>query len=572
MLNLISKFKIQLFLIALLLVGAVVMYFVASSFQKQEEEKRKLRLQAVHEDAILKIKSSVNNFAMLASGIGSFIKYNEKFPTDGELQVYTNHLIKDLQYKDSLVVSLIDTNHVFQYSFTKNLIDPQKLVGTSVRQFRDKVDISLLQYAMEKEIMVLFEPFNLVEGWPGIAMNFGIKRNGEKIGYVASIINLKHIVNSIYNGGNSKDFAFRFTTSKGFDFDREAVYDGKPIYNKNRDLQFYKNFDIDTNLFIYSNISVFDLNIRIGAVYKNASRADNYFVLFLYSWYFILFAFSTITVRQIYTAQRLNFKLRIANQQIEEKNKEITDSIEYAQNIQKAFLVSDEYLNTALAEHFLLFKPRDIVSGDFYWCYQSTEGKVIWTAVDCTGHGVPGAFMSMIGTGFLNEIIIENGITRADVILNKLREKIITALGQTGKLGEQKDGMDMALCVWDRQGDKLEFAGANNSLWLLRGNEIQEFKADRQPIGYFSDELKPFTKHEIQLQKGDLLYTFSDGYQDQFGGPKGKKFKAKMFKELLVSIKDKPMEKQKTIIDQKIEEWKGDLEQVDDICIIGVRI
>ena len=273
---------------------------------------------------------------------------------------------------------------------------------------------------------------------------------------------------------------------------------------------------------------------------------------------------------------------------VEERNKEISDSISYARTIQTAILPSEKLTRSLLLEHFILYKTKDIVSGDFYWVYQ-TNNKVIYIAADCTGHGVPGAFMSMIGNSLLNEIIIEKGITEADKILNELRKAIINTLGQTGASGESRDGMDIALCVWHkdtnkpasaealpagRQGSagRLEFAGANNPLYLIRNGELIETKADKQPIGYEQGKDQPFTKHEIQLQKGDTIYIFSDGYQDQSGGPRNKKFMKKQFRQLFLDIQGKSMQEQKEILDNTIEAWKGDLEQVDDILVIGIEV
>ena len=276
-------------------------------------------------------------------------------------------------------------------------------------------------------------------------------------------------------------------------------------------------------------------------------------------------------------------------EEIVHKNKELTDSINYAQRIQSAILTSEQYLNDMflpqeqIASHFILYKPKDIVAGDFYWAYKTKNGKAIWVAADCTGHGVPGAFMSMIGNSLLNEIVVEKKVEEPDEILNQLRAGIIKSLGQGVKEDDKrKDGMDASLCCWDKMNNKFSFAGANNSLWILRkesplpngdgvGVGLMEIEPDIQPVGHHL-VMNSFTKKEIQLQKGDTLYTFTDGFCDQFGGPKGKKFKYKPFKELLLSIQEKTMPEQREILSNTIDEWKGSLEQVDDICVFGVRI
>ena len=254
------------------------------------------------------------------------------------------------------------------------------------------------------------------------------------------------------------------------------------------------------------------------------------------------------------------------------RKKEIMDSIQYARRIQTAVLPPFKFILQILPNNFfILNKPRDIVSGDYYWMAQKDNQTVI-AAADCTGHGVPGAFMSLLGVSFLNEIFNKIETVNANILLDMLRESIIKALNQAGNEneGETKDGMDMALCVIDFNTYELQFSGANNPLYLIRNNEVIETKGDKMPVGV-CDNKKPFTNNFIQLQKKDLLYIFSDGYADQFGGPQGKKFKYKPLKNLLLSIQDKPMSEQKEILDKVIEDWRGDLFQVDDILIMGVK-
>jgi serine phosphatase RsbU (regulator of sigma subunit) len=264
-------------------------------------------------------------------------------------------------------------------------------------------------------------------------------------------------------------------------------------------------------------------------------------------------------------------EIRKQRDQIADQKQSITDSIHYASRIQNAILPPNEFISKHLAEFFILFKPRDIVSGDFYW-FTENESKVIITAADCTGHGVPGAFMSMLGISFLNEIVNKEKIISANEILNELRDHVKTSLHQTGKSNESKDGMDMALCVIDKENMTIDFAGANNPLYLIRDGELIQYKADRMPIGIYIKDNLPFTNHLVDVQKDDIVYIFSDGYVDQFGGDKGKKFMPKNFKALLLEHHQKPMEYQKEMLDQTIEFWKGDTEQVDDILVIGIKI
>ena len=253
------------------------------------------------------------------------------------------------------------------------------------------------------------------------------------------------------------------------------------------------------------------------------------------------------------------------------QKQEITDSIQYAQRIQDAILPPAELLEALLPEHFIYFKPRDIVSGDFYWVAHKDD-KLVIAAVDCTGHGVPGAFMSMLGHSFLNEIVNNYKISQPGRILNRLRDTLKKALHQTGKMDETKDGMDIALCILDLSSKMIQFSGAYNPLFMIRNNEITELKGDRMPIGIHFDEKKSFTSHDLQLKKGDAVYLFSDGYVDQFGGLKGSKFKMEPFKKLLLEIHNESMEEQKEILDEELEKWRGDLNQVDDILVIGFKI
>jgi serine phosphatase RsbU (regulator of sigma subunit) len=258
--------------------------------------------------------------------------------------------------------------------------------------------------------------------------------------------------------------------------------------------------------------------------------------------------------------------VELAHSELEEKNQEITDSIQYAKRIQNAILPPLKLVKEYLQESFILYKPKDIVAGDFYWL-EHKEDKILFAAADCTGHGVPGAMVSVICNNGLNRSVREYGLTDPGEILNKTREIVIAEFEKSEE--EVKDGMDIALC--SLEGSILKYAGANNPLWIIRNGEIIETKADKQPIGKF-DELLPYTTHTFELQKGDSIYIFSDGYADQFGGEKGKKFKAANFKKLLLSIQNESIEQQKELINESFEEWKGDLEQLDDVCVIGVRI
>ncbi|MFT7611871.1 MAG: serine phosphatase RsbU (regulator of sigma subunit)/Tfp pilus assembly protein PilF [Parvicellaceae bacterium] len=262
------------------------------------------------------------------------------------------------------------------------------------------------------------------------------------------------------------------------------------------------------------------------------------------------------------------FEIELQKDVIEEKSKDITDSIVYAKRIQEAILPPFRLMKELLPEHFLHYKPKDIVAGDFYWLEQ-VENSIIFAAADCTGHGVPGAMVSVVCNNAMNRAVREFGLNDPGLILDKTR---ILVADQFGKGDEDvKDGMDIALCSLN--GNELKYSGANNPLWIIRkdGEEIEEIKATKQAIGKVDDPV-PFTTHFIQLEKGDTFYVFSDGFADQFGGEKGKKFKSANFKRLLLSIQNGAMDDQCSVLDESFEAWRGDLEQLDDVCIIGVRI
>jgi len=336
-------------------------------------------------------------------------------------------------------------------------------------------------------------------------------------------------------------------------------------------------------------------HVKARNIYNHVSNEAVYEFTILAPWYrkwwayilYVIFASAIVyVIVKVYTRQlRQIIKERTAEvvrqkdeiekqkEEIEEKNNDIMDSIKYAKKIQTALLPPEEDMSRLGLDGFILFLPRDIVSGDFYWIGKK-NGKAITVAADCTGHGVPGAFMSMLGISFLNNIIGAAREVKANEILNELRAQVIKHLRQKGQEGEQKDGMDLALHIIDKENKKIEFAGANNPLILIRNEEIIQIKADRMPIGIHERADEPFQNHEMEVFGGDVLYTFSDGFQDQFGGPENKKFMIKKLKELFVEISKKSMDEQKEILRTTFFDWMktGGTEQIDDVIVIGIRI
>jgi len=269
------------------------------------------------------------------------------------------------------------------------------------------------------------------------------------------------------------------------------------------------------------------------------------------------------------------FQLAAANHVIADKNKSIVDSIEYAKRIQDAMLPNEKDWNSLHQDYFVFYQPKDIVSGDFYWLQHQVKdnGSVLHAAVgDCTGHGVPGALMSILGMSSIQEIYAQDDAYLPNQILNQLRKKITFNLKQTGEFGEQKDGMDLGLIHYFTKERKLEFAGANTAAWVVRGHEIIVLKGDRMPIGIQYGPEQPFTLQSLPLREGDWIYLFTDGFVDQLGGEFGKKYLSKNFKTFLLSIHHLPSQEQKKRIEEEFQRWKKENDQMDDVLVFGLHI
>lgn len=321
---------------------------------------------------------------------------------------------------------------------------------------------------------------------------------------------------------------------------------------------------------------------------KQIQKSKDLIITFSLSGIFLLLVISFLIYYAYRNKKTINVNLEKQKKLVEEKNKEITDSIRYAKRIQSAILPANKIINEWLPENFILYQPKDVVSGDFYWLESPLSKKklddttVLFAAADCTGHGVPGAMVSVVCNNALNRSVREYSLTEPGKILDKIQEIVVQEFEKSDE--EVKDGMDIALCSLQLSENytTLQYAGANNPLWIIKpisnklkpqtlSFELIEYKGNKQPIGKV-DYPQPFTNHTIKLEKGDSIYIFTDGYADQFGGPKNKKMMYKPFKELLLSIQQKSMQEQRIILEQHFQNWKGDLEQVDDVCVIGVRI
>jgi len=342
---------------------------------------------------------------------------------------------------------------------------------------------------------------------------------------------------------------------------------------------------------------IYKVQVRAKNIFGNISTSTEYFVsvkspLWMHTWFIIavtaacillltllIFIFQKKKERKL---QRYNNQLeekveertqeiQKQKEQIEYKNREITDSLNYASQIQSAVLPPLKVIDNSVSESFVLNRPKDIVSGDFYWANR-INGQLVVTAADCTGHGVPGAFLSMLGVTFLNEITNKMEHLKANTILEKLRKRVIKSMHQEGYDKKRLDGIDLSLVVLDLKNKELQFSGANNPLYIIRNGELTEFKGDRMPIGVHSYTDRPFTNHKIEVKKNDLIYMFSDGFIDQFGGEYGRKFLSRNFKALLSEISNLSLNDQKEILFETLKMWKGKRDQLDDILIVGLKI
>ncbi|MFI5202996.1 MAG: tetratricopeptide repeat protein [Flavobacteriales bacterium] len=298
------------------------------------------------------------------------------------------------------------------------------------------------------------------------------------------------------------------------------------------------------------------------------TKRDSLFKKFAIGLTVLLLLLVLIILNRFRIKQKSNKELSQKNHIIEEKNKEITDSINYAQRIQHAVLPPDGLLQTIFNDSFILYLPKDIISGDFYWIEKSNEWIYV-AAADCTGHGVPGALVSVVCSNALNNVLNQQKNIDPASLLTQVRSEILEKLSRSSD--RIMDGMDISVCCINTKTLELKWAGANNPLWILSENTVKEVTADKQPVGDYPD-MKNFTLQTATLKKGDLLYLFTDGYADQFGGKRNKKIKNTLFKELLLDMRAKPMHEQCLLLKTFYYEWKGVNEQIDDVCVIGIRV
>jgi serine phosphatase RsbU (regulator of sigma subunit) len=451
-------------------------------------------------------------------------------------------------------------------------------VGDLFRQQNKLKEAIEYQFKAEKLLIETNEKLTLLVLYNGIAMNYLVQDKindalkyialAEKIGIeIKSSLELANVYYTYYEiFKKTNDYK---NQSKYLSMYSELIEKIYTVESAKSISEMQEKYEHDKKL---KEIEILNKNKKLNLLEINRHKSSrNFLIIILLLGTFI----SLFLIFSIRTKNKTNNILKIQKQEIlqqnkimEQKNKEILDSITYAKRIQSAILPQPKLVKEFLEDSFVLYKPKDIVAGDFYWL-EVVGDTVLFAAADCTGHGVPGAMVSVVCNNGLNRAVREFGLTNPNEILNKTRELVIEEFEKSDE--DVKDGMDISLCALNTNTNLIKWAGANNPLWILRNKEILEYKGDKQPIGKHSGA-KPFNIFQTTLQKNDIIYIFTDGYQDQFGGQKEKKFRVAQMKELFLSLTEKSMEEQRIVIDETFEKWKGELEQVDDVCVIGVRV
>ena len=492
------------------------------------------------------------------NNLGSYYKDKKDYPT--ALDYYNQSLVFDIKNKNqqgaATVLSNIGGIYVAQKKYSKALISFIKGL-TIAEEIGDKNVTSLIlthigqvYYDQGDYSSALFNAENALK----------IAKQGN---YLNRIGNASLLLSDVYEATGKSDEALKMfkihTTIKD------------SVKNENTRLNAVKQqskYEYDKQKAV--DDATRDKQIMIEQEAKEKQKIILYATVLGLS---LVAAFLIFVFNRLRVTRKQKLIIEGAHQELSQKNGEILDSINYAKRIQNAILPTDSFVKEHLKDSFVLYQPKDIVAGDFYWLKTigNKDDTILFAAADCTGHGVPGAMVSLVCNNALNRSLNEFNLTDPGKILGKTRE-IVTEEFNAGLIEKKdfvRDGMDIALCALN--GKELKYAGANNPLWIVRDGELIVIKPNKQPIGRYG-KVEPFKTHTVELQKNDTVYVFSDGYVDQFGGEKGKKFMAKAFKELLLSIQDKTMPQQKDELLQAFNTWKRDLEQLDDVCVIGVRI
>jgi serine phosphatase RsbU (regulator of sigma subunit)/Tfp pilus assembly protein PilF len=555
----------------------------------------------------LKIKEELNNKIGVATTLNNIaIIYSRQKNYDKAISFFKKSLkIEDeLENKIGFATTLNNIGNVYN-----NKNENQKALDyywKSLKLFEEANNRQGIA-TTQNHIGFIFEKIHKYQD----ALDYYLKslKISEADGYKKGIVVSSSYIAKIYHAQNQTSNAIKYAErslklSKELGFPEDILLSSRLLFEIHKKNNNYKDALIMHELYTKMKDSIDNISIQESSykqqykyefekretvlkaeqekkeiIYSNQSKRQKITIISIASGLFIVIVFSFFLYKRFKITEKqkeiISLKEKETERQkniVETKNKEILDSIAYAKRIQAAILPSEKLINSNMSNNFIYYKPKDIVAGDFYWLEPTTDG-VIFAAADCTGHGVPGAMVSVVCHNALNRAVREFGLKDTGKILDKTKEIVIAEFEKSDD--EVQDGMDISICHWNKNTMELTWSGANNPLWIIRNKEILIYSPDKQPIGKYSFS-KPFTSHKISLQKDDLIYIFTDGYQDQFGnkqnGNEGKKFKTSRLKELLHSISEKPMAVQSSILNETFENWKGELEQVDDVCIIGIRV
>lgn len=481
-------------------------------------------------------------------GIGTIYLQQKKFD---KAMDYFNQSLKIAQ--ESGNKKLIAGSYTTLGSAYKSFGDDKKALAcyeTSVTNAKEAGDKDRLSnaYIGISTIYLNQNENALAEKYAQMARQLGLE-----LGYPKTLRNATHLLYKIYKSENKSTDALTMY---------EFYIQMRDSINNSEQTKMLASLDYDAK-----EAEMEIQNEKQAAIAATENKRQKT-VIYSVSGILVLVFFSALVVFRSYNQKKkAHVLITKQKEEVEHSRKELIDSINYAKLIQEAIFKEEEHISDHLPSHFVLFKPKDIVSGDFHWALEKGDFFYV-TAADCTGHGVPGAFLTMLGISFLNEINAKEEILTPAEILNQLRDKLVKELGRQG---QTKDGMDISLIRINLKTKELVWAGAYNPLWYITQGVLHEIKADKQPIGY-SEKPLPFTDHELKLNVNDSIYLFTDGYADQFGGQKGKKFKYKQLGDLLLANYNLTMEEQKEILNKQFETWKGNLEQVDDVTIVGIKL
>ena len=464
------------------------------------------------------------NIALLENNIGSINNELKKYPD--AIENYKSAMVVYTELKDSSNVSMCLAN-------IGNVMNESGQPQQGIEYIQKSIVNSK---KLNDRNVVASEYGFLIEG---LIQSGDYKKAAQ---YQSELLNLKDTIYDLQSNQNIAEMQTRFDTDKK-EKENQILKQQNDLQNLSINRQKIINYSVTLGLVLVMVLAFF-----IFKGYRQKQKAN-------------------------LQLEEKNVLIEEKNKIVEEKNKDITDSIRYAKRLQTAILKPENTLTNYFDDGFILFKPKDIVSGDFYW-FEKFGNLFMVAAADCTGHGVPGAFMSIIGCNLLSQAVNEYAITQPAAILNSINKGLTKVLQQKGDADSfVTDGMDIALCSFNPDKMIVEYSGAFNPMWLIRNNTVIEYTADKFPVGAFVDnQVRMFNCHEIPVQKGDIIYVFSDGYADQFGGPLGKKFKYKQLQSILLENHVKPCSEQKVALNKAFENWIGKLEQIDDVLVIGIKI